>query len=71
MAEISVSAEKAAAAIEEFGVMIRATPPDEAPIGALWVEVADEYPQLFFAFDPAVATEWVDTIRPLPRIGST
>lgn len=39
---------------------------------ALWdyLLTDDDEPQLFFAFDPAVSEEWVDTIRPLPDIRS-
>lgn len=66
---VGVSAKKAAEEIEKFAVMMRTTPPDDVPDGTLWVEVDDEYPQLFFAFDPAVSDGWVDTIRPLPDIG--
>lgn len=31
---------------------------------------SEDPPQLFLAFDPAVSDGWVDTIRPLPDIGS-
>lgn len=66
---VAVDADAARKSIDTFAERLRTLSwSSRGEVTMKWIE--EDPPQLFLAFDPAVSEEWVDTIRPLPDLGS-